>query len=465
MVPFCVSVCEPAVAAEHRVVRRKALSSLSEAGVPCRAVALFTGCSRWTVRRWTVRGGLSGKFSDHARSGRPSIYTEETRMRLVAFYCQTQPLPGCGRWTLRWAASYLKVHPEHLGASPSKSTVHRILQGNKLRPHLSAYFLHITDPDFFPKAERLFALYAAAPANLFFFDECPGIQILKRLSPDLRTPEMSKRLEEFEYIRNGTMDIFAFLCHADGTVFAECHGNHRTVTFLAVFRRHVARCHPHEQLHYVLDNLASHRSYPFCEVVAELSGVPCPPEKELNSQQKRTGWLQSENKRIVVHFTPFHGSWLNLIEIWFGIMGRKVLSESFGSADALKAAFEAFLQQWNQILAHPLNWKYSGKGLHRKAVQRFTEMLRTSAEQFEVRTLTKMLQLMTNLFTDYFSEVPEKTWHDLADTALRQHETLAELIEREKGPRRKKKAEKALATFIETLSQCLHELIAVERAA
>ena len=464
--PLPLSVCEPAVVVEDdRVARRKAVSMLSDAGVRCGAVALFAGCSRWTVRRWTVRGALSGEFHDHARSGRPSVYTEETRLRAVAFYCQTQPLPGCGRWTLRWAASYLKVHRERLGASPSKSTLHRILRNNKLRPHLSAYFLHITDPDFFPKAERLFALYAAAPANLFFFDECPGIQILKRISPDLRSPEMSKRLEEFEYIRNGTMDIFAFLCHADGTVYAECRGDHRTVTFLAVFRRHVARRHPHEQLHYVLDNLSSHRSYPFCELVAELSGVPCPPEKELNSQMKRTEWLQSENKRIVIHFTPFHGSWLNLIEIWFGIMGGKVLNESFDSADALKAAFEAFLEQWNQILAHPLSWNYNGKGLHNKAVQRFTEMLRTSAEQFEVRILTNMLQLMTNLLTDYFSEVPENTWHALADAVFGQQETLAELIEREHGPRRKEKAEKALAIFTDALSECLHELIATERAA
>lgn len=463
--PFCLPQCEQAAGTDSRITRRKAAAALSEAGVCYGAVTLFAGCSRWTVRRWTVRGIPTGEFRDRARCGRPSIYNEETRLRIVAFYCQTQPLPGCGRWTLRWAAAHLAVHRERLGASPSKSTLHRTLRNNKLRPHLSAYFLHITDPDFFPKAERLFALYAEAPANLYFFDECPGIQILKRLSPDLRTRETSKRLEEFEYIRNGTMDVFAFMHHSDGTVYAECHGDHKTPTFLGVFRRHVARCHPHEQLHYVADNLSSHRSYPFCELVAELSAVPCPPEKELNTQIKRTEWLQSEKKRIVIHFTPFHGSWLNLIEVWFGIMGGKVLTESFDGADALKAAFEAFLEQWNQILAHPLNWNYNGKGLHRKAVQRFTEMLRSSAERFEVRILTNMLKLMTNLLNDYFGKVPETTWHELADAALSERETLVALIAGEDGPRRRKQAEKALATFTVTISERVHGLTAAEKVA
>jgi hypothetical protein len=67
----------------------------------------------------------------------------------------------------------------------------------------------ISDPEFFPKMEHLISLYKNPPRNLFFFDESPGIQILMRLSPDLRTEETKKRLEEFEYIRNGTMDVFA----------------------------------------------------------------------------------------------------------------------------------------------------------------------------------------------------------------------------------------------------------------
>jgi len=439
----------------ERVVRREAMVVLAEGGVGADPIAVFMGCSVCTIRRWIQRDVETGDLRDRPRSGRPATYTEDITLKVVAFYCQTRPLPGCGRWTLTWAASHLAAHPEQIGATPSKSTLHRILQNNKLKPHLSSYFLQITDPDFFPKMEHLVALYKNPPPNLFFFDECPGIQILKRLTPDLQTEGMRKRLEEFEYIRNGTMDVFAFLTHADGKVYTECHANHETATFLGVFRRHVARVPATEQLHYVMDNLSCHRGYAFCQLVAELSEVQCPSEKELNSQTKRVEWLRAENKRIVIHFTPYHGSWLNLVEIWFGIMAGKVLSESFDGADALIAAFEAFVEEWDCLLAHPFRWSYDGKGLHEKAVKRFTAMLRDSAEQFEVRTLTKMLMLMINLLNDYFAEVPERTWKQLADTAPLQYEIIADLIEREHGPVRKKKAEQALAAFKTTLNHYL----------
>ncbi len=259
---------------------------------------------------------------------------------------------------------HLAAHPERLDASPSKSTIHRILMKNKLKPHQSRYFLHITDPDFFPKMEHLMNLYRNPPRHLFYFDECPGIQILKRLAPDLRTDTMMKRLEEFEYIRNGTMNVLAFLGHADGRIYAECQPDHKTDTFLSVFRRQAA-CYPEtEPLHYVMDNLSTHSCYPFCLVVAELSGVMCPSESELDNPVKRRHWLTSPGKRIVIHFTPYHGSWLNLIEHWFGIMNQKVLKESFSSVERLMVAFNAFVKEWNCLLAHPFRWSYDGKGLH-----------------------------------------------------------------------------------------------------
>jgi transposase len=420
---------------------------LADNGVDAHALAVFMGCSEWTARR-QIRRWIEADVEEAPRgAGRPSIYSDALALKIVAFYCQFSPLADCGRWTLRWAAAYLAAHPGQVGASPSKSTIHRILRTNNLKPHLSRYFLHISDPDFFPKMEHLVGLYHRPPPNLFFFDECPGIQVLKRLTPDLRTEEMKARLEEFEYIRNGTMDVFAFLNHADGKVFAECHASHETTTFLGVFRRHAAQAPSAGQLHYVMDNLSCHRGYPFCQLVAELSDVPCPLEKEMDSQAERVEWLRSEDKRIVIHFTPYHGSWLNLVEIWFGIMGGKLLSESFAGAEALKTAFHNFVEQWNCLLAHPFKWSYDGKALHEKAVKRFTAMLRDSSELLEVRILTNMLMLMTNLMSDYAHEVPEQTWRQLIEVARDKYDGLAARVEQEEGPLRKKKACEALAAF------------------
>ncbi len=426
--------------------------SLADSRVEVKAIAFATQCSVWTVRRWLRRSETTGDLRDRPRSGRRNpIYSEEAKLRIVAFYCQTQPLPNCGRWSLRWAARHLEADPARVGVSPSKSTLHRILQANRLKPHQSRYFLHITDPGFFPKMEHLVALYKNPPQNLFFFDECPGIQILKRLTPDLRTESMKQRLEEFEYIRNGTLDVFAFLRHDDGTVALECHADHTTPTFLGVFKRHVKRLPKDEPIHYVMDNLSSHLGYPFCQLVAKLSSIPCPPQQELKTQAERDQWLRRGDKRIVIHFTPFHGSWLNLVEIWFGIMGRKVLTESFGSPDELRAALEAFADSWNILLAHPFRWNYDGEGLQEKAVTRFTTMLRSSGAQMEMRTLTKLLKLMKNLLEDYVSEVSEETWHLLVEALSSQSEGIVALIEKEKGPRRKTKAQDAVASLIEAL--------------
>lgn len=368
-------------------------------------------------------------------------------MKLIGFYCQSTPLPGCGRWSFRWAQAYLAAHPERLDACPSKSTMHRLLNQNSLKPHQSRYFLQITDPDFFPKMEHLVSLYLNPPPNLFFFDECPGIQILKRLAPDLQSEQTAKRLEEFEYIRHGTMDVLAFLSQTDGTVYAECQADHKTDTFLGIFKRHVAGYPCTERLDYVMDNLSTHTTYRFCQTVAALSGVVCPPEKELDQPAKRVAWLTGEDKRIVIHFTPYHGSWLNLIEHWFGLMNQKVLNESFGSAEQLQAAFEAFVQQWNDLLAHPFRWSYDGKGLHEKVVRRFTQMLEHSVAELEIAMLTKQLCLMKNLFDNYAAQISEQAWQKLLDTLQLQQAVLEEKIQNEPGPVRKVKAAKALTAM------------------
>jgi len=162
-------------------------------------------------------------------------------------------------------------------------------------------------------------------------------------------------------------------------------------------------------------------------------------------------WLCRSDKRIVIHFTPFHGSWLNLVEIWLGIMGRKVLTESFGSPDDLKAALLAFADAWDLLLAHPLRWTYDGKGLHEKAVKRFSKMLSSSAAQINLRTLTKLLRLMTNLLEDDFAKISIETWNLLAQSLCSQSETIAAIIRQEPGPVRKKKAELALANIVAAL--------------
>ncbi|MCP4390621.1 MAG: hypothetical protein GY802_20155, partial [Gammaproteobacteria bacterium] len=187
--------------------------------------------------------------------------------------------------------------------------------------------------------------------------------------------------------------------------------------------------------------------------MAELSAVECPPQQKLNTLDNRVQWLAREDKRIVIHYTPYHGSWLNWIEFWFGIMGRKVLGESYGSPDGLKAALEAFALDWNTLLAHPFKWSYDGNGLHEKAVKRFTKMLHCSVAQMELRILTKQMTLLTNLLVDYVSEVPKETWEQFYEALCLQSDTITDLIQSEEGPQRKLNAQQAFANLNEALCE------------
>ena len=253
------------------------------------------------------------------------------------------------------------------------------------------------------------------------------------------------------------MNILAFFNNKTGKVFAECKADHTTDTFIEIFTRHVASCPDQEPIHYGMDNLSTHRGYPFCKTVASLSNVPCPSEKELQTLEKRVAWLTSEDKRIVIHFTPYHGSWLNLVEFWFGIMNRKVLHESYGCGDELMESFASFLDNWNTLFAHPFCWSYDGKGLHKKAVDRFSTIVKQSANKLEISSLTKQLKLMFNLLGNYSSEIPIDSWKHLFEVLRVNEAILRQSILHEISPKKKEHAENALNTLLPALENWIRQ--------
>jgi transposase len=464
---------------------RYQIITLHKMGVEKGMIAYFVDLHISTVNRWTQRAesdmnmNMELALKDKPRSGRPLVYDDALRHRVVAFYCQTTPLPGTGRWTLRWAEKILKITPELVGVGAetgfmlSRSTIARILNSQNLKPHRRKYFLQITDPDFFPKMEHLIQVYKTRKKNLFCYDECTGIQVLLRIAPDVH-PEMSEKkkkawLEEFEYIRNGTIDLLAFMDVHNGAVNVECKPDHTKDTFLSVFEQHVAKVRGQVQergrvqvqqeeddrIDYIMDNLASHYSYEFCKLVAKLSNVECPDKSHLKTGELRRQWLQSEEKCIVVHFTPFHGSWLNMIEIWFGIIGAKCLKESYASPHLLIRAIYSFTQKWNTFFAHSFNWGYEGIGLHEKVVNRFIQFLYLSSEKLHLKFLTKQMLLMVNMIDQYWDKVPIKDWMKLLDLLLDKEMGLRDCIDKDEKPKRKTKAREALDALIVALSKRL----------
>lgn len=435
---------------QHRVSLRVAVVSLHVAGITARTASVFTETHIRTVQRWVFRAQQGHPLSDQPRSGRPRIFSESMRLMTIAVYCQQcPPLPGVHRWSLRNAQRYFKKHPESVGASISRATIQRILTEHVLKPHRRQYYLQITDPDFFPKMEHIIDCYLHPPKYLYCYDECTCIQALDRLTPNLPATENQPLLEDFDYRRNGITDLLAFLNPATGKVDARCTPNHDRHVFCRFFKDHVRAHPPDAVLHYIMDNLSTHYHDDFCQTVAELSSVPYSP---VGSGAERRQWLQSEHKRIVVHFVPFHASWLNMVEIWFGIIKGKCLSyDHFGSVKELRAAILAFIETWNEFFAHPFNWSYTGAGLHVKAVRRFCTLIAIQSDQMGCKFLTSQLLLMSNLADNYLHLIPAGDWMKLVSLAVEKDSYITDIINADSKPRRRNKARQAYDRFVQSV--------------
>ena len=245
---------------------------------------------------------------------------------------------------------------------------------------------------------------------------------------------------------------FAFLRFKTGKIFAECRADHKIQTLLEVFEKHLQTLPENQPLHYIMDNLASHSSYQLCQLVAKYSDTKCPSEKELDRVIKRRQWLQSQDKRIIFHFTPFHGSWLNMVEIWFGVLNQKCLNESFDSPESIYKAIYDFVDLWNSLLAHPFTWKYDGKGLHQKTVNRFIKMLENSMTKLNIKFMTKQFLLMQNLMTNYQTEIQFESWVKLHQLINSNHEQLIGIILKDGGPKKMERAQIALNNLTDSLN-------------
>ncbi len=117
---------------------------------------------------------------------------------------------------------------------------------------------------------------------------------------------------------------------------------HRHQEFLR-FLKQVAAAYPTGTLHLIMDNYATHKR---------------PEVKD---------WLVA-NPRISVHFTPISGSWLNLVEVFFGIIDRQAIRRgTFRSVNDLNAKIRAFIDAWNADRAHPFVWTKTANEILRKA--------------------------------------------------------------------------------------------------
>jgi transposase len=368
-------------------------------------------------------------ITDKARAGAQPQFPTEITQRVIAFFCQFKTLPGYARWTLSTACQYFKQHPEILGegVTISRSSIHRLLGNHALKPHRFQYFLQLSDPNFFSKMEHIIEVYQSTPKNLFCFDECTGIQALESTAPMIPAGPNRAQYKEVEYIRHGAVSVFSVLEVSTGQVFTKVIEDHTASTIIEVFKQHVETANATETLHYICDNYSSHSTVEVCKAVGVLCGVDVP---ELITLDERRLWLGTSDKRIVFHFLPYHGSWLNLIENWFGIMKKNCLDGvSVRTKEAICKNITDFNDTWNEHYAHPYTWTYDGKNLRGKTVRKFTYWLREESSEMTGKFLKKQLDLMTKLIGDDRGLVTPGDWKRLGEVISTKQDYLEQVVE------------------------------------
>jgi transposase len=326
------------------------------AGQTISAVAQALHTNRPRVERCVSKAlefGVRVALHDLPGRGRPRSITDEGKAWVVNLACQKPKDLGYAQelWTTRLLAKHIRTHCVGAGHPQlqklGRGTVSKILAAHPVKPHKIQYYLERRDPEF--KAKMIEVLHVYRDVELWrnnglppqvvgvlSYDEKPGIQAIGNTAPDLPpVPGRHPRLgRDHEYIRYGTVSLLAGINLLNGEVLGLVRDRHRSVEFIEFLQLADRHYPPGQRIRVVLDNHSAHISK---QTRAYLAGAP---------------------NRFEFIFTPKHGSWLNLIESFFGKLARTLLRGMRVSSKAeLKARIELYLKEVND---EPVvfKWKY-----------------------------------------------------------------------------------------------------------
>jgi transposase len=278
-----------------------------------------------TVIKWRqrfVRAGLGG-LRDAPRPGAQRRYDDAFRKRILAVLEESPPA-GQATWDGPAVAR---------AVGGSVHAVWRVLRKEGICLQRQRSWCMSTDPQFVPKAADIVGLYLNPPekALVICVDEKPSIQALERKTGYVETTQGKiVRAYRSTYKRHGTLNLFAALEVATGQVSTAFTELKRREEFLQFMDQVVAETAPEMELHVILDNYGTHK--------------------------KCDAWLVA-HPNVHFHFTPTSASWLNQVEIWFGILSRKALRGlSSKSTIELRQAIEAFIAAYAPN-AKPFKWR------------------------------------------------------------------------------------------------------------
>src|ERR1700674_1027487 len=296
--------------------------------------------------------GVRQALCDLPGRGRRKVMDQAAQAWVVNLACQKPKDLGHAQelWTTRLLAKHVQSHCKAAGhpslARLSRGTVSKILSANPIQPHKIRSYLERRDPEFEAKMAQVLHVYRTVELwrqsgvpelmAVLSFDEKPGIQAIANTAPDLppvpgRHATLSR---DHEYVRHGTLSLLAAIDLLTGEVVGLVRGRHRSREFIEFLRLLDGRYAPGTKIGIVLDNHSAHIS------------------------KEPRQYLATVPNRFELIFTPKHGSWLNIIESFFGKLAKVLLRGiRVQSKEELKRRIELYLQKVNQ---GPVvyRWKY-----------------------------------------------------------------------------------------------------------
>lgn len=310
--------------APWREVQRAGIMLMYMEGKTITAIAEHFRTNRPLVERCLNKAlafGVEQGLKDLSGRGVKPKITDDARSWVLSIACQSPVSLGYAQET--WTYSLLKAHiRQHCKAAGyemlsriDKGVLHGILEKGKIKPHKINYYLERRDEQFEEKMAEVLHVYKQVEMtnslNLtdraittISYDEKPGIQAIQNIAAQLLPvaggdhPTIQR---DYEYKRLGTLSLLAGIDLHTGIIIPLVRDRHRSFEFVE-FLTEVDKQYPEDWLiRIVLDNHSSHVS------------------------KETQAYLKTKLGRFEFIFTPKHGSWLNLIEMFFSKLTRSVL--------------------------------------------------------------------------------------------------------------------------------------------
>ena len=303
-------------------------------------------------------GGIENAIYDAPGRGRNAEITDEEKAWIINVACQKPVELGYSAetWTYARLTKHINTTAESAGytrlSTITKTSIKNILDAAQIKPFRIQYYCENRDPDFESKMHQVLVIYKQIellfdengelliPAgeqdiHTVSYDEKPGIQAIATTSPDLNPTRKNGTIKrDYEYKRLGTVSLLAAIDLLTGEAIPLVRDTHNSDDFIDFLKLLNERYPEGDTIQVILDNHSVHTS------------------------KKVKQFLLTLPNRFVFIFTPKHGSWLNMIEGFFGKMTCQMLRGIRVSSK--EELVERIYKYFDEVNETPVvyHWKY-----------------------------------------------------------------------------------------------------------